>query len=635
MMPIKDGALFTQWLFKVGKGPEPDGSWVIGDSDVDIDLYSAIGGQRFNLCLGTEFGFDYVIPELDLSQIPFAPAEFVGGQQPALDVGSFLDVGIYETFDGPSIPLDVRRSLLQQFPGALISFIDMTPADGITSAQTRMGSVNAGTGTKFYKINYSISIIVSKTDGDLSRRFQGMVLTDQVLAELIDLHACPDGEGLSNPGGIQIRQVFRENGPQDVYKKFFIFTVLVSVMTSITRADNRKFLPWLRTSFVVDNPPPHQAPSVQETIRVAGPIEVDMSSTPDITLDGTFVRASAATYWDGTTLQEWASGVRRVAYGMLLLEPAIPSLGASALDFGTWTAINGSTVDSDATSNPAGSPDDADLILFPLSGALELSGIASTVGQPHTFSIFVRGLIAAADAITLEVDDGISLFTSNPFDVSADWKRISFEVTPNATSVDLRVKNNIGVQTVALWGAQFSNSARWLAEFASASKPKDVLTFYPPFAYPMGPSNTPVEVLNGEWTLRFKTLESVSPDLIGTGLSIAPALVSVNNGATDLLLVTLVGTPDTGGAMLVLYLRGMGAVLTLSNIYWQPGAILEFKFNALGEFAISGTDSHDGVRSISRYDSAALPASDRLVLGSDAGGTRGAVPGFYSIVIDQ
>lgn len=638
LMPIIDGAQHWSWLYKVDEGPEDDGSWLIGDTDVDVNVYSAIGGQRFNAISGTSFVFDYLIPELDLDPVPYAIADFVGGEEAQDSFVSFQDAAVYETFDGPVIPLDLHRSLLTRFPAAMVAFVDLTPADGVTSAQTRQGSVNAGEGAKFYKINYSVSVIVSRTDNDLSRRFQGMLLTDALLAEFVDRHAALDGEPISNPGGIQIRQVLRESGPQDLYKKFFIYTLLVSVMCAVNKTERRqdRFRPWLRTAVNIDHPQTPALPN-QGALRVVDNMVLDMSTMPDLTLDGTFTRASAASLWTGV-LTEYAADERRIDLGGLLLEPVVTNvLGARSTDFTLWTLLSGATVAAPSESNPAGSPISANVVSF---GASTFSGLedvarAASLGAPHVFYVFAKAAVALEGALVLTADDGVAEYESDPFDVSPTWSLLRFEFTPATASVTLRIRNALSTaHDVALWGAFYDPSAKWGAEYA-VGKVKDVLTFLPELAGDPDNSNrTPSMVLRGRWTLVLRTLDYVPPELTGGGLASSPVLVSINDGSSDLLLIALQGTPSTGGASLTVYTRSHGLAFTQTGLNWTPGDTLRFMIDSQGELELDGTFSHDGVYAFPRYDVDALPG-DRMVLGSDASGAKGAVAGFYSVEIDE
>jgi hypothetical protein len=134
--------------------------------------------------------------------------------------------------------------------------------------------------------------------------------------------------------------------------------------------------------------------------------------------------------------------------------------------------------------------------------------------------------------------------------------------------------------------------------------------------------------------VHLETLHYVPPDLTGTGLDFAPVVVSVNDGLTDLLMITLMGTPASAGATLTLVTRA-GNVLSFEGVEWIPGDLIVFGIDARGELTLSGTSTHDGVYSFPRYDGHANMGADRLVFGSDASGIRKAVPGLFSVVIGE
>jgi hypothetical protein len=638
VFPVLNGSAHAAWLFKVDVGPEEDESWIIrGDRDTLVHVYSAIGGSRYNIPKDTTFVFDYVIPELDGSLV--SDGDFTGGQNHQEEFSSLHDAVAYETFDGPLIDLDNRRSGLTHFPSAVVAFMDLTPADGVTVAQTQGGSVNAGTGSKFYKINYMISVVASRVDGDVSRRLQASLLVDDILSELVDLHMTNDGEPISNPGGIQIRQVIRDNGTQEIYKKFFIFSMLISVMTAITRTERRVFVPWLRTKMSIDHPQTPELPN-QGTIRVVDSVVIDMSDHPDMTLDGTFVRASSATYWDDHLLTVYPAGERRIVGGRLLLEPDVENaLGSAATDFTDWTPYSGAEVSESSTRNPAGyvGPDGGvyTVEFAPGGGGIVLPGNETAIGVPHVFTVFVRSDVALPDAIVLVSFDGVAE-EETIVSIDTEWMLVRHEFNPTTTSVTLRIENALDeAHIIAVWGASFDVHARWGAEFAR-DKASDVLTFLPYGSDddPPNPNRTPYEVLKGKWTVQLQTLDYVPPDLTGTGLAFAPVVVSVNDGSTDLMSISMLGTPAIGGATIMLATRG-GNVLSFDSVEWIPGDLITFGIDATGELTLSGTSTHDGVYSFPRYDGHAVMGADRMVFGSDASGMRRAVPGLFSVVIGE
>lgn len=247
--PVIDGQRATSWLFKATDGPNSDKSWTVNDTGTStITVMSNIGGLRHNVPVGTQFRPDLPVDDLVIigADQPVAVADFLGGTNPA-EYAGVQDMAIFETFDGPALTTDIHRSPVDRFPAILLAFQDFTPADGVAIAQNNQMAINAGTDKKFYKTTYTISVITARGEGDMSRRQEGMILIDAVVQLLNDKHSGDPGECLSNPGGVQVRQVIREDGPQDIYQKYYIYTALISCMTTLQRVDFRTFSPWLST----------------------------------------------------------------------------------------------------------------------------------------------------------------------------------------------------------------------------------------------------------------------------------------------------------------------------------------------------------------------------------------------------
>lgn len=630
LFPIISDAAFTSWLFKVDEGPGEDGGWIIGDDqDTLVSVYSAIGGEKYNVPESTTFAFDLKVDSLAFA--PYAAAAFEGGQN-GDDQTSLYDAVAYDAFDGPVVSVDNVQGAITHFPAAFVAFQSMVPADGVTTAQTNQGSVNAGTGTKFYKVTYTISILTSRTHGDVSRRFINSLIVDRVLEELVDRHAADDGDPLSSPSGIQINQVVREAGNQSIYKQFHINTIQVSLHLAISKKERRTFVNWLRTRMDVDHPQtPVELPN-QGTMRVVDGVIIDMNDATDITLDGVFTRASDASFWDGETLRVYEPGERRIVNGRLLMEPAVENpLGDASTDFTEWTVFGGATISEAATLAPDESLADAiDTVdTDPVLNGVKLEDQVAAMGVPQVFSVWVRTDPGVEQAFMLVAMDGVSEH-SQEFTANDEWKRFYFEFIPDSAEVELRIVS-AEVGSLHVWGAVFDVNARWGAEFATDKAP-DVLTFLPCGDGPVEPNRTPLQVLKGRWTVYLRTPDHVPCDLTGAGLTQSPVVVSINDGATDLLLVTLAGTPASGGALLTLQTRG-GNLMALEGVEWTPGSVLEFHLDALGELRLGGTNTHDGVYPFPRYDVRAVLTADRLVFGSDASGNRKAVPGFFSVVV--
>ncbi len=647
--PVVEGQRMTSWLFKAMEGPNEDKSWTVDDSgNSTIDVMSNIGGMRHNVPTGTQFQPDLPIEQLVLvgADQPVAVVDFEGGTNPAQYAG-VQDMAMYETFDGPALTTDMHRSPLDQFPGILLAFQDFSPADGVAIAQNNQMAINAGTDKKFYKITYTISIVTTRGEGDMSRRQEGLILADAVSQLLNDKHNGDVGECLSNPGGVQVRQMIREDGPQDIYKKFYIYTVLVSCMATLQRVDFRTYSPWLRTVMAVDKPQVPELPN-QGQLRLVDDNIIDMTPFQlDLAVDGTFVRVSVATLWvpanieDGNgVLLSFASGERRVtnlALGIYMEPDTVNALPDVTDDFTAWTLVAGATVTADVENDPQGNPT-ADEITFAADAdsAVEFAGPSATAGEPVIFYLFAKALgTKFTSKLRLgATDSGAAVFISDDIEVGNVWRRYRFEIFPTSTGViTLRVQNATDAQgrSVVLWGAFYSDADRWGPEYSGAvDHLKDRLTFLPGPAFDQQVNLvTPAALLRGAWALRYQTPDDVAPDVLGTGTG-APTrtLVSVGDGTTELVTLTLTGTPATGGARLTLATRGGGVVVDIAGLEWLPGAVLRFVVKATGDLTVEGTLNGDGDFSFSRYLEDAQD-SDFLVIGDLSDGSSSPAPGRY------
>ncbi len=269
-LPILSTRATPSLLFKTAEGPEEDESWLVADSGTDVTFISNVGGKRHNLPIGTQILLDPRLPALVSSPLPVTAAPFTGGAD-LLAFGAINDAVIYETMQGPSIELDLQRSDIGRFPALVVTWIETQPADGTTIPRVGPRANRLGTRKSLYTYDYQISIISERGDTDHARRHEGLAMADTVADFVIDRKAV-DGECLSSPSGVQVRNIFREIGPQEVYKKFYVYSILVSAMGVRQMIDERVFSEWLLAVLAADKPDAALGP-----IRVVDDNEIDMS----------------------------------------------------------------------------------------------------------------------------------------------------------------------------------------------------------------------------------------------------------------------------------------------------------------------------------------------------------------------
>lgn len=270
LIPLLSGQIRAQMLIKLAKNPDrEDGAWEVLAGGVNAACFSNIGGERYNFPAGTQFIFEE--PLIDFVEAT-AAADFVGGTNPN-NVWAVKDIVEYETLNGPVLTMDIRRSGLKDTPAILVTFEDIQPGDGAATSTTQRGT-RQGTRQFIYKFTYTVSVITTRSDSDQFRRNEGLAIVDRVLTLLNDRSAV-DGYVAASPGGWQIRSVFRENGPQDIYQKFYIYHVLVSATGAIVTEDSRIYAPWLLACMDVVNP---QSAGDETSITVVDDMCVEMNN---------------------------------------------------------------------------------------------------------------------------------------------------------------------------------------------------------------------------------------------------------------------------------------------------------------------------------------------------------------------
>ena len=246
--PIIAGQRRPDLVFKVGPGPEDDGSWIVTAAGTSVAMFSNIGGSRHNLEAGTKLDVE---PWVTGIASAVAEAQFTGGTD-ASGFGAVKDMAIYDQLSGPAIHVDLQRSSLKRFPAVLLTWMDDEPADGSTTSSTHRPT-RVGTSSVLYRESFQLSLIVSRSESEHMRREEGLYILDALTGLLTDRRAVDDCV-FSAPGGLHILRRWREGGNQGIYQKFAIYHILLAATAAFTRTDTRAFNDWLRAVLDVVNP---------------------------------------------------------------------------------------------------------------------------------------------------------------------------------------------------------------------------------------------------------------------------------------------------------------------------------------------------------------------------------------------
>lgn len=254
-------------LFKVKKNPDTeDGSWLVTSAGLVVTFVSNVGGAVQNLPIGTVLQMSP--PIAGLSSQRFAiDAAFVGGADP-VGYGALYDVVMANNLNGPAVSLDLQRSALKRFPSAVVSWEDTVPSDGSTVPQQGR-RVQVGRFDLLMHSTYVVSVVSSRADSSAERRHQGLFLVG-LIAQLLSGRNQVDTELVSNPSGVQLREVHAQRGPQEIYQKFDIYNLVFGLEQNVHTIDQRTYNEWLLTNLRVNKPADSGA------ISVVGGVDIEL-----------------------------------------------------------------------------------------------------------------------------------------------------------------------------------------------------------------------------------------------------------------------------------------------------------------------------------------------------------------------
>ena len=242
-VPVIDGQLSPELLVKVARNPATaDGSWVVSVDPTTVDVVSNLGGVRHNLPAGTVLQLDPPVAGL-ISNRPTVVSPGMLGGADASGFGALLDVAQAESLTGPLLSVDLRRSELQRFPAACLTWTSMLPADGSSVPQVRPGG-RTGVKSKLYRLTFVLTVVTSRTDSGSARRHEGRWIVNALLTALSDRQSV-DGEVISSPAGVQVQSVTREPNTQGVFQQYYVYNIELNCEVTLTGLDQRTFADWL------------------------------------------------------------------------------------------------------------------------------------------------------------------------------------------------------------------------------------------------------------------------------------------------------------------------------------------------------------------------------------------------------
>ena len=250
-MPVLGGQIAPELLVKVAANPDTeDGHWDVTTTPTPVQFTSNLGGVANNFAAGTQFVLDPPVAGL-VATGPTSAAGFTGGTDSS-GFGALRQVVDAESTAGPLVNVDLRRSALQVFPAAVLTWQDAVPADGSVVPQMRP-SGRVGNKQKLYRLGYTLTIVTSRADSGSARRHEGRWITYALMRALSDRQSV-DGEVVSSPSGVQVQSASRESGPQEVFQKWYLYHLVLNCEVTLSGLDDRTFADWLSTRLQIWKP---------------------------------------------------------------------------------------------------------------------------------------------------------------------------------------------------------------------------------------------------------------------------------------------------------------------------------------------------------------------------------------------
>ncbi len=249
MMPVIDGSMRREMLFKVGPDPTTQalngsgGDWAIPDGTTvgTIAMLSNIGGVRHNLPAGTTLRFDPPLTGFDPDSPPFVDFDMTGGD----DVDQLIRrVDYYEDITPAELAADFFKAGLTVFPAVAVLWQNSGPVEGRTAGASQ-GSTRLRRRVRWFRETFTVIIAVGANDADKNRRHLGLVTMQAITQLLTDMRCNPDGEILSYVGsGVEINNRSRFERTANLYT----YSIQLRCSVAIAPIDSRTFSAWLQTN---------------------------------------------------------------------------------------------------------------------------------------------------------------------------------------------------------------------------------------------------------------------------------------------------------------------------------------------------------------------------------------------------
>lgn len=266
--PILGGAMRHDLLLRVNANPAAptppatvQGDWTVVAAGTPVTMTSLVGGLDINLPINTQIRWWPAIEGVE--PVSVLASAMTGGTSES-GLGALEQIAFYEqlrpNLAGASV--DIYRSMLSRFPGAVLAWEGLGPADGSTVSALQQGGARVGRGVKLYAYEWDLFVITSRLDSSAARSEEGLALIDEIVETVTDRQDV-DGLVFSAPTGVQIRDVRRHV----VEPSFYVYLIRFSTVATVKKRDPRTWNPWLRTRLdadTTDGPPQGPLPMIDD-----------------------------------------------------------------------------------------------------------------------------------------------------------------------------------------------------------------------------------------------------------------------------------------------------------------------------------------------------------------------------------
>lgn len=252
-VPIVQGAARWDRMLKVAKNPLfDDGHWDVAAGGTAVSMISMVGGKDMNLAVNTPVMWWPTLEGIEPRSTLTVAA--TGGTEPT-GLAALKQVAFFEQLR-PNLTgaaQDLFKSLVSQFPGAVLTWEESSPADGSAIDMTANTNARVGRGIFLYQHAWDLFVITSRVDSDPQRREEGLALVEAI-TELLQDATSADGQVFSNPQGVRV--VRRQR--YFVAANFYVYRLSLVTVAAVNAKERRTFHDWVRTRFdadTTDTPP--------------------------------------------------------------------------------------------------------------------------------------------------------------------------------------------------------------------------------------------------------------------------------------------------------------------------------------------------------------------------------------------